>query len=895
MPLTAGARISHYEITGPLGAGGMGEVYRARDTKLDRDVALKILPDSFAADPERRARFAREAKTLAALNHPNVAQIYGVEESGATSALAMELVDGEDLSQRIQRGPIPYDEAITLAKQITQALEAAHEQGIIHRDLKPANIKLREDGTVKVLDFGLAKALEQGSGSGDQGSGSLANSPTITSPAMTMRGVILGTAAYMAPEQAKGKAVDKRADIWAFGCVLYEMLTGRRPFAGDDVSDTLASVLKSDVDWTGVPPRARRLITKCLEKDPRRRLHDIGDAWDLIDEAATPAPAAGRTPWIAWAPAGVFLASTIGLALVHFGEAPARPVGARFQIAPPPKYSFETYLTLSPDGRRLAFTATDETGTPHLWVRDIEALEARILPGTAGAASPFWSPDGRQLGFAIGSSLKKIDVDGGPPQTIAESPGAVGVGSWSRDNVIVFGSRGGSGGIRRVPATGGTPVEVTTVDVTGGESLHAFPFFLPDGRRFLYFVSASRAEGRGIYVGSIDGPAEQTPQRLVGSTLGPVQTGTDVSGTHLFFFRDGTLMAQRFDPDRLQLSGEANAVAERIGSVGSFAFFSVAGNVLTYRTGQSASTNVSQLNWVGRKGEALGKVGEPLQLATAPYSIAISPNGRQAAILVALTPSPDLWVIEFARGIATRVTFSPAPDLNPVWSPDGARLAFRSNRDRPGDIFEKDLGGTSEEALLLGSPDADAPTSWTPDGRFLLFNRLTAPGFSDLWVLSAKSNQPAPLLQTPFSEQGSRISPDGRWIAYMSNESGDDEVYLRPFSVTPEGKPTLGPKWRVSTSGGGVPRWRGDGKELFYRDRPGAIVAVDVVPQGPLVETSVPRRLFMPPLGTVAFDVSSDGQRFLLSTLVSMQTVSPDPVTVVLNWEVASGSRSNRP
>jgi Tol biopolymer transport system component len=904
MPLTVGARIGHYEVTGLLGAGGMGEVYRARDTRLDREVALKILPDVFAGDPERRARFAREAKTLAALNHPNVAQIYGVEESAATSALAMELVDGEDLSQRIMRGPIPYDEAITLGKQIAQALQAAHEQGIIHRDLKPANIKLRDDGTVKVLDFGLAKALDRLEGDGFSGrqeeDAKASSLQTITSPAMTMRGMILGTAAYMAPEQAKGKVVDKRADIWAFGCVLYEMLTGRRAFAGEDVSETLASVLRSDVEWTGVPLEARRLIRKCLDRDPRKRLHDIGDAWDLIDDGALqPAVNAGRRPWIGWALAGVFFASTVALALVHFGEAPALPAGARFQIQPPPKYSFETYLTLSPDGRRLAFTANDESGTAHLWVRDIESLEARLLPGTAGAASPFWSPDGRMLGFASGSSLKKIDVAGGPPQAIADAPGNVGVGSWSRDNVIVFGTRGGTGGIRRVSATGGTPVELTTVDQARGESLHAVPYFLPDGRRFLYFASSPRPESEGIYVGSIDDSPGSRPERLVATTLGPAQIGTDASGTNLFFVRGGTLMAQRFNPDSLQLTGETATVAERVGSVGSFAFFSVAANVLAYRAGASTAANESQLHWVGRNGEPLGNVGEPLVLSPAANTIAISPNGRQAAIMVMPATTPDLWVIEFTRAIATRVTFHAAPDTNPVWSPDGVRLAFRSSRGNPGDIFEKDFNTTSEETVLLASPATDTPTGWSPDGRFLLFARLTAANATDLWALPAKDRQPVPLLETPFTEQGGRISPDGRWMAYVSNESGEDEVYLRPFIVSPDGKPTVGPKWRVSTDGGLVARWRGDGKELFYRDRSGAIVAVDVIPRGAEVETSVPRRLFMPTAGTTTFDVAADGRRFLLSTLASMQTTSPDPVTVVLNWQAApgsaQGSRSNQP
>ncbi|HJR90380.1 MAG TPA: hypothetical protein VJ782_09515 [Aeromicrobium sp.] len=441
-------------------------------------------------------------------------------------------------------------------------------------------------------------------------------------------------------------------------------------------------------------------------------------------------------------------------------------------------------------------------------------------------------------------------------------------------------------------------MDVTTVDGDRGESLHSFPYFLPDGRRFLYFVSSVRPETQGIYVGSIDEPPGSRPERLVATTLGPVQIGTDASGTHLFFFRDGALMAQRFDADRLQLTGEMTAVAERVGSVGSFAFFSIAANVLAYRTGQSAATNLSQLSWVGRNGEALGKVGEPLLLSSGVNAVAISPNGRQAAIMVSPTPSPDLWLIEFSRGVPTRLTFNLAADTSPVWSPDGARLVFRSNRANPGDIYEKDLNGNSEEAMLVGSPLSDAPTGWSPDARFLLFSRSTTTNATDIWVLPAKE-KPLPLLETPFAEQGARISPDGRWMAYVSNESGEEEIYLRPFIVTPDGKPAVGPKWRVSTEGGVTPRWRGDAKELFYRDRSGAIVAVDVIGQGAQVETSVPRRLFMPTLGTGSFDVTADGRRFLLSTLVSMQTTSPDPVTVVLNWNATPGpaqaSRSNRP
>ena len=382
MSLPAGSRLGHYEIIGAIGAGGMGEVYRARDTKLGRDVALKTLPVAVSADPERRARFAREARALAALNDPHIAQVYGFEDGEPTSALIMELVDGEDLSERIRRGPIPFDEAIAIARQIGEALQAAHDRGIIHRDLKPANIKLRDDGTVKVLDFGLAKALDQGSRIGDQGSVNISHSPTITSPAMTLQGVILGTAAYMAPEQAKGRVVDKRADIWAFGCVLYEMLTGRKAFAGDDVSDTLASILKSDVDWNGVPPRAKRLIAKCLEKDPKRRLHDIGDAWDLLDgDGSIAVPARARSSWLPWTIAALFFVSTIVLVAMRLMEPAVTPSSARFQIEPPPGYTFDTYVALSPDGKRLAFTAADARREITLWVRDLESLQARQLPG----------------------------------------------------------------------------------------------------------------------------------------------------------------------------------------------------------------------------------------------------------------------------------------------------------------------------------------------------------------------------------------------------------------------------------------------------------------------------------------------------------------------------------
>src|SRR5688572_9021166 len=640
----------------------MSEVYRARDTKLGREVALKVLPGAVAADPERRARFSREARALAALNHPNIAQVYGFEDGEPVSALTMELIEGEDLSARIRRGPIAFDEAIAIARQIGDALQAAHDRGIIHRDLKPGNIKLRDDGTVKVLDFGLAKALDQGSGIGDQGSGELSNSPTITTPAMTLRGMILGTAAYMAPEQAKGRVVDKRADIWAFGCVLYEMLTGRKAFAGEDVSDTLASILKSDVDWTGVPSRATRLLKKCLEKDPRKRLHDIGDAWDLLDDGTQmPAPGVSpRTHWLAWSLAGLFALTTIALASMRLmAPAPVPPAMARFQVAPPPENEFGTYLSVSHDGRRLAFTASDSERNLALWVRDLETLEARRLPGTQNATSPFWSPDGKFIAFADGRTLKKVDVSGGPPQKIADAPTAMGMGAWSRDGVIVVGTRG-LGPMYRVPSSGGTPVPLTVIDEAAKERGHSFPMLLPDQKRFLYIKLTGAQETQGVYVGSIDrAPEQQDKQRVLPLALGPLALMQSAHGPRLLFMRDNALMSQPFDADRVQLTGDAQTLAERIATGGSFAFFGAGGDVLAYRTGSVSAITNEQLTWYSRSGAVLGKVGDSMAITGGPTSVALAPDGRRAALTVVSPPiTPDLWVVEFARGLISRLTFT---------------------------------------------------------------------------------------------------------------------------------------------------------------------------------------------------------------------------------------------
>jgi eukaryotic-like serine/threonine-protein kinase len=868
----------------------MGEVYRARDTKLGREVALKVLPVAVSSDPERRARFAREARALAALNHSNIAQIHGFED-GDPSALIMELVEGEDLSQRIRRGPIAYDEAIAIARQIGEALQAAHDRGIIHRDLKPANIKVREDGTVKVLDFGLAKALDQGSEIGEQGSGDISHSPTITTPAMTLRGMILGTAAYMAPEQARGKAVDKRADIWAFGCVLYEMLTGRKAFAGEDVSDTLASILKADVDWAGVPPRATRLLKKCLEKDPRKRLHDIGDAWDLLDDA-THAPAAGVSPRsqrLAWSLAGVFALTTIALASMRFmASAPAPPAMARFQFAAPPGNEFGTYLSLSPDGRRLAFTAADSERNVSLWVRDLDSIEARRLPGTQNASSPFWSPDGRFIAFADGRTLLKVDVAGGPPQKIAEAPTAMGMGSWSRDGVIVVGTRG-IGPMYRVASSGGTPVPITAID-EAKERGHSFPMFLPDQKRFLYVRLTGQQETSGVYLGAIDSaPAQQDTQRLLPLAFGPLALVQSAQGSRLLFLRDTTLMSQPFDVDRVQLSGDAQPVAERIATAGSFAFFGAAGDVLAYRTGGVAGITNEQLTWYSRSGAVIGTVGESLAITGGQAPVALAPDGRRAALMITSQRfTPDLWVVEFARGLVSRLTFSDEAEVAPVWAPDSRRLAYRArpSASTPFSLMLKDVDGTHDAEPPVGKPTPGLPNAWSSDGRFILFTRGPDSNTLDLFALSMQAKTEATLLQTPFNEGFARFSPDTRWMAYQSNESGQSEIYVRPFLVAADGTPSVGPKSRVSSNGGVVPRWRADGREIVYRSLTGDFMAVDVKTSGETIDISLPHRLFPNVAGVHAWDLTADAQRLLLSVPVGTNTaIAADPITVILNWK----------
>jgi Tol biopolymer transport system component len=875
MSLTAGARLGPYEIQSPLGAGGMGEVYRARDPRLGRDVAIKVLPASLTNDADRLARFSREAQVLAALNHPNIAAIYHVEEADGASALVMELVEGEDLSQRIARGRIPLDEALPIAKQIAEALEAAHEQGIIHRDLKPANIKVRPDGTVKVLDFGLAKLSEPSAVSATSPA-ALSMSPTITSPAlMSGAGVLLGTAAYMAPEQARGRTVDKRSDIWAFGCVLYEMLTGRQAFtSGETVSDTLAAILTREPEWgalpTNTPARILALLERCLRKDPRRRLQDIGDARiETEDAQKDPAPAAAsigsvtsRHREYAWAAVAlIFLLAAVLLgARLFLAPAPdARTV--QFQVEAPESARIDIGEPLSPDGRTIAFIAISEGGQPLIWVRPLDSAAAHVVPGTEQAQRLFWSPDSRYIGFFAHGKLKKVAVTGGPPVVICNEAGRD--GAWGSGDVILIGGQPMKP-LLRVSAAGGQPVAVTALGAN--EVSHDYPDFLPDGRHFLFMARTGSAESFRVYVASLDSKERRVlPGIAAGARYSP--TG------HVLFARDGTLMAQSFDVGRQELSGEPFPVAE--GVRGPVKPYSVSTNgTLAYLTGGLASD--SQLAWFDRSGKQLAPIESSRQY-TGPE---LSPDGKYVAF--ARGQPTDIWVLDIAKGLTSRLTSDPAGDAFPVWSPDGRTVAFGSNREGgTGNLYMRTVGAVEQDRLLLKSEEQKRPSDWTRDGRYLVYTAGRAN--NDIWALplSGGRSQPLRVTETPFSKQNPRVSPDGQWIAYSSDETGESQVYVQSF-------PQSTAKQQVSTTGGFQPSWSRDRRELFYIRPDFTLMAVSVKPAGAALEVSPPASLFRPPFdvaGPLAltrnYSVSGDG-RFLIN--VSSTDPLGRPITVVLNW-----------
>jgi Tol biopolymer transport system component len=888
----------------------MGEVYRARDARLDRSVAVKVLPEEFFEDRDRMARFEREAKALAALNHHGIAAVHSFEEIEGRHFLVMELVGGEGLDARIARGAIPPDEALPIALQIAGALEAAHDRGIIHRDLKPANVMVGPDGKVKLLDFGLAKIFEADAAA--TSAPQMTQSPTLTGRA-TAAGMILGTAAYMSPEQARGKPVDKRADIWAFGALLYEMLTGRRAFDGETVSVTLAAVLKTDPDWkalpNGTPPGVGKVLRRCLERDRDRRFHDIADARiDLEEPPDAPEPAAAvprhRRPvlWIAVAALAAFVLGQ----LIHIGSrppaAPLRKIASA--LVAPDGWSLDPLsgpLALSPDGTRVVFPVHDLEGRVLLATRALDAPAAQLLAGTDGARNPFWSPDGRWIGFATPvTGLSRIPAGGGAIESIA----AIGPGrgaTWNRDGVILY-SPSLLSPIYRVTAQARQRVAITALDETRGESVHQWPEFLPDGKHFLYVVQRvdpnTRRSESELVVQEVGSKERKLLMRAASRTV-------YATPGYLLYVWNGDLLAQPFDAERLELRGDPRTVARHVQYLadGSTGIFSVSQEgLLAYMEG--GTIGLSQLTVFDRAGKALGTATPPGNY----WTPRISPDGRRVAaeVIDPVSSNRDIWTFDIAgREAPTRITFDPGEDYTPVFSRDGKKIAFASYRKGAWSISQKNLGSTEDEQPIVTARPAGNPaqvpspgaaiepvrgfaapgskflTDWSPDGRFIAFNGSTQTTEDDMWLLDVTAQTAKTLLATPASERDTAFSPDGRWIAYISTETGGPEIYVAAF-------PGPSGKRQVSTAGGRQPRWRADGKELFYLDLGGQLMAVPVRMEIGF-ETGTPQPLFRAATRRTnipQYDVFADGQRFLMNAVVVEKASTP--ATLVQNWEPAS-------
>jgi Tol biopolymer transport system component len=871
-----GRQVGGYQIVSLLGAGGMGEVYRAQDTRLGRDVAIKVLPAFFAADADRLAQIAREARLLAALNHPNIATIHGLEDSDGIRALVMELVDGPTLAERLRRDSrhmtkagLSVADALAVAAQIAEALEAAHEKGIVHRDLKPANIKFTHDGRIKILDFGLAKAFLS------QADSDPSRLLTMTATELHHVGGIAGTPAYMSPEQARGQVLDKRTDIWAFGCVLFEMLTGTAAFSGATVSDTVAAVLEREPAWSVLPPdtpfRIRQLLRRCLAKDPRRRLRDIGDARIEIDDArggatetgVQPAPRKFRAP-LAWITLAIGLAAVAAIAGWVLHRAPVA-LERRLEIMTPP--TSDASLAISPDGLKVVFTVSS-AGRSQLWLRLLNSGLARPLAGTERASFPFWSPDSRSIGFFADSKLKRMDLDGQSAKTLAMAAVYLG-GTWNSDGMIVFANNPG-GPLLRIPAEGGEPVAATRVE-TPQQRGHLAPRFLPDGRHFLFLVTGN-PESRGVYIGQLD--------RFEATRLFDADTPAVYADSgHLLFIREGKLLAQSFDPDRFALSGEAFPIAEQV-TTGTMLSASAAGPIV-YRTA-SVSTLQNQLTWLDRSGRELDKVVYPANAVPGP---ALSHDSRRIAAFRLVNGNMDVWAYDTARRAWDRITFDPGDDIWPLWSPDDRQMVFGSARGTDVvNLYRKILSAPpGSEELLLSAERGAFPMDWSSDGRFVLYDDLGKKSGSDLWAVPlAGDRKPFEVVRTDFDEGLGQFSPDVRWIAYQSDRTGRVEIYLRPF-------PGPGADLLVSTDGGTQPRWSPNGKELFYVGEDDRLMAVPIQfsADGKTAEPGKPVSLFATALGRQYVYrqryVVLANDRFVTNSYVESGTASP--ITVILNWK----------
>ncbi|MFN2480058.1 MAG: protein kinase, partial [Pyrinomonadaceae bacterium] len=831
MALSPNTRLGRYEIRAQIGAGGMGEVYLARDPKINRDVAIKVLPADFSSDAERLRRFEQEAQAAGALNHPNILSIYDVDTHDGSPYVVSELLEGETLREQLGGAPLPARKALDYALQTARGLAAAHEKGIVHRDLKPENLFVTQDGRVKILDFGIAKLVEPRDGSE-------ARTDLPTRKLNTEPGVVVGTVGYMSPEQVRGQRVDHRSDIFSLGVVLYEMLSGRRAFHGGSAVETLNAILKEDPPELSesngqINPALERVVGHCLEKSPGQRFQsawDVAFALEALSGLSSSRTGAAALPltsgWtknrerVAWAVAGILLLGLLAalpFAIAHLRRAPVEERVLRLSLLPPENASMSRIvpaMALSPDGRRLAFIATFE-GRELLWVRSLDSHSAQALPGTegaSGASPPFWSPDGRFIGFFGGGKLKKIEASGGPPQSLCDTAASRG-GTWNRDGVIIFGDT--SGPLYRVSASGGEPTPVMPLDQSRLESSHRWPQFLPDGRHFLYFVRSGQIESRGVYVGSLD---SKETKRLIPTALNATYAPPGL----LLFMREETLMAQKFDAEKLELAGEPFPVAEHVAyniGLGRGAFSVSENGVLAFRSG---SGDRDRLLWFDRGGKQIGTLGAP----GIYFTLWLSPDERQAAV-ESTDPrmgTPDIWLFDLARGIPSRFTTDPAGDTSPLWSPDGSRVVFSSSREGVRHLYQKIASGGGQEELLFKSSEEKVPDDWSSDGQLILYQTLNPKTKWDLWVLPMSGDrQPAPFLRTEFNEVQAQFSRDGKWVAYTSDVSGAPEVYVQTF-------PASGGRWRVSTGGGSQPRWRRDGRELFYIAPDRKLMAVSIKP-----------------------------------------------------------------
>ncbi len=938
MPLAPNTQFDHYEIIAPLGKGGMGEVYRARDTRLNREVAIKILPAEFAPDADRLRRFEQEAHATSALNHPNILTVYDFGTHDGNPYLVMELLEGEELRAQLDAGALPVRKAIEYAQQITAGLAAAHEKGVVHRDLKPENLFITHDGRLKILDFGLAKLVRLRKA--DRGmriaedADTLMQSPdgnpnsAIPNPQLTAPGTVMGTVAYMSPEQVRGQDLEQRSDIFSFGLILYEMLAGQRAFQKKSFAETMSALANEEAPDLSelnskVTPQLDKIVRRCLEKKPERRFQTASDLGFALETLSTPGSAGvspatsagtaariayeeitssatdtsarsfaslrsqttGGTPalpgrWrerLAWMIAAGVLALALlvlGVAYVRRPALEAEPM--RFAINPPEKTIRFDWPTISPDGRTLAFIA-EVDGKRQLWVRPLSETTARILVEVRDPLTvPFWSPDGKFIAYFELRKLKKIALTGGAPETLCDTP-IQGGGTWNREGVILFGSR--EAGIKRVSAKGGTVTAVTSVDTARGDLYHYAPTFLPDGRHFLYHIDNTDPAKSGIFLTSLEGGETRLLLLADGRNVGVALNPAEPREGYLTFVRQGALLAQSFDFSRNQLVGNPVRIAEQVAAnAGFWASYSLATNGVLILLEKEIDRQLAWFNRAGKKLETVGRTGQ--------YTIPkLSPDGKRLVIGRAnpQTQSSDIYLFDLAGGASTPFTFDPSQDSYPIWSPDGSRIVWSSTREGIQNLFQKAASGTGQDETLLRSAYQKFPFDWSTDGRFILYGEANPQTTFDIWVLPMEGERkPWPWLNTPAFEFSPKFSPDGKWIAYRSNESGRNEIYVQAFVP---GAPASGGKRQLSTNGGTTPQWRRDGRELYYLSTDGKLMAVEIMP-GAELKAGTPKELFAPSGYRVYTDsgytVTGDGQRFLFVT--NAEDASVPPFTVVLNW-----------